>query len=187
MVEFLVTKGKLVVRNGEPLIVVDGEEKALSKSEFILWTSLNWKILNKESLEKEFDRRMKKYGIDSEMSFEQTLNRLKTRGLVAGKSDYLAVDALYNLLKDLYVVPLGIVGNFKKVMIFGFMLIDGMPLDKCRETMCDFELKDIEKQIIGFSKRLKVSGAELIRINDKDLWNPLHQKAKICERFDLKK
>ena len=56
-------------------------------------------------------------------------------------------------------------------MIFGFMLIDGMPLDKCRETMCDFELKDIEKQIIGFSKRLKVSGAELIRINDKDLWN----------------
>ncbi len=102
MVEFLVTKGKLVVRNGEPLIVVDGEEKALSKSEFILWTSLNWKILNKESLEKEFDRRMKKYGIDSEMSFEQTLNRLKTRGLVAGKSDYLAVDALYNLLKDLW-------------------------------------------------------------------------------------
>ena len=57
MVEFLVTKGKLVVRNGESLIVVDGEEKALSKSEFILWTSLNWKILNKESLEKEFDRR----------------------------------------------------------------------------------------------------------------------------------
>ena len=94
MVEFLVTKGKLVVRNGESLIVVDGEEKALSKSEFILWTSLNWKILNKESLEKEFDRRMKKYGIDSEMSFEQTHNRLKTRGLVAGKSDYLAVDAL---------------------------------------------------------------------------------------------
>ena len=154
MVEFLVTKGKLVVRNGEPLIVVDGEEKALSKSEFILWTSLNWKILNKESLEKEFDRRMKKYGIDSEMSFEQTLNRLKTRGLVAGKSDYLAIDALYNLLKGLYVVPLGIVGNFKKAMIFGFMLIDGMPLDKCREAMADFDLKGLEKQIVGLSKRI---------------------------------
>ena len=171
MVEFLVTKGKLVVRNGEPLIVVDGEEKALSKSEFILWTSLNWKILNKESLGKEFDRRMKKYGIDSEMSFEQTLNRLKTRGLVAGESDYLAVDALYNLLKDLYVVPLGIVGNFKKAMIFGCMLIDGMPLDKCREAMADFDLKGLEKQIVVFSKRLKVSGAELIRISDKGLWD----------------
>ncbi len=171
MVEFLVAKGKLVVRNGEPLIVVDGEEKALSKSEFILWTSLNWKILNKESLEKEFDRRMKKYGIDSEMSFEQTLNRLKTRGLVVGKTDYLAVDALYNLLKDLYVVPLGIVGNFKKAMIFGFMLIDGIPLVKCREAMADFDLKGLEKQIVCFSKRLRVSASELIRISDKDLWH----------------
>lgn len=33
MVEFLVTKGKLVVRNSEPLVVVGGEERALSKSE----------------------------------------------------------------------------------------------------------------------------------------------------------
>ena len=28
MVEFLVTKGKLVVRNSEPLVVIDGKEKA---------------------------------------------------------------------------------------------------------------------------------------------------------------
>lgn len=85
MVEFLVTKGKLVVRNSEPLVAVSGEEKALSQSEFILWTSLHWNLMNKESLEKEFDTRMKKYGIDSETSFEHTLNRLKSRGLMAGK------------------------------------------------------------------------------------------------------
>ena len=77
------------------------------------------------------------------------LGMVETRGLVAGKSDYLAVDALYNLLKDLYVVPLGIVGNFKKAMIFGFMLIDGMPLDKCREAMADFDLKGLEKYLTG--------------------------------------
>ena len=171
MVEYFVTKGKLVVRNSEPLVVADGESKALSKSEFVLWTSLNWKILNKESLEKEFDRRMKKYGIDSEMSFEQTLNRLNTRGLIASKSDYLAVDALYNLVKDLYVVPLGTVNVFKKAMVFGVMLINGVPFDKCREAMDDFNLSCLEKQIVGFSKRLKVSGAELIRISDKDLWD----------------
>ena len=172
MVEFLVTKGKLVVRNGEPLIVVDGEEKALSKSEFILWTSLNWKILNKESLEKEFDRRMKKYGIDSEISFEQTLNRLKNRGLVTGKSDYLAADALYNLVKDLYVVPLGSVSGFKRVLTFAYMFfVQGLPFDECREAMKDFNLNCLEKQIVSFAKRLKVSSAELIRISDKDLWN----------------
>lgn len=85
MVEFLVTKGKLVVRNSEPLVVIDGKEKAMLKSEFILWTSLHWNLMNKESLMLEFDRRMKKYGIYSDTSFEHTLNRLKSRGLMAGK------------------------------------------------------------------------------------------------------
>lgn len=171
MVEYFVTKGKLVVRNNEPLVVADGEAKALSQPEFILWTSLHWNILNKASLEEEFSRRMKKYGLYGDVSFEQTLERLKTRDLVASKSDYLAVDALYNLVKELYVVPLGKVNTFKKAMMFGVMIINGVPFDKCREAMADFNLNYLEKQIVGFSKRLKVSGAELIRINDKDLWN----------------
>ncbi len=171
MVEYFVTKGKLVVRNGEPLVVVDEETKALSQVEFILWTSLHWNVLNKEALKVEFDKRMRKYNLNLDISFEQTLNRLKARGLIAGKSDYLAVDALYNLVKDLYVVPLGTVNVFKRAMMFGVMLINGIPFDKCRETMGEFELKDLEKKIVGFSKKLKVSGAELIRISDKELWN----------------
>ena len=172
MVEYFVTKGKLVVRNGAPLVVLDGEEKALSQVEFILWTSLHWNVLNKESLKAEFDRRMRKYNLSLDVSFEQTLNRLKNRGLIAGKSDYLAADALYNLVKDLYVVPIGTVNKFKRALMFLYMFfIQGIPLDKCREAICDFNLKELEKQIVCFSKRLKVSGAELIRINDIDLWN----------------
>ena len=171
MVEYFVTKGKLVVRNNEPLVEAEGETKTLTKAEFILWTSLHWNILNKDSLEEEFGRRLKKYRLFGDVSFERTLKRLKTRGLVASKSDYLAVDALYNLVKDLYVVPFGTVNVFKKVMMFGVMLINGVPFDKCREAMDGFNLNCLEKQIVGFSKRLKVSGAELIRISDKDLWD----------------
>ena len=47
-------------------------------------------------------------------------------------------------------------------------LVNGIPFDKCREAMEDFNLRCLEKQIVGFSKRLKVSCAELIRISDKD-------------------
>ena len=171
MVEYFVTKGKLVVRNNEPFVVAGGKEKAISQTEFILWTSLHWNILDKEALEVEFDKRMKKYHINIDVSFVQTLNRLKNRGLVASNSDYLAVDALYNLVKELYVVPLGTVNVFKKAMMFGVMLINGVPFDKCREAMDGFNLNCLEKQIVVFSKRIKVSGAELIRISDKDLWD----------------
>ena len=48
MVEYFVTKGNLVVRNGEPLVVVEGEANELSQVEFVLWTSLHWNVLNKE-------------------------------------------------------------------------------------------------------------------------------------------
>ncbi len=54
MVEYFVTKGKLVVRNGEPLVVVEDDAKALSQVEFILWTSLHWNVMNKESLKTGF-------------------------------------------------------------------------------------------------------------------------------------
>ena len=148
-----------------------GKEKALSQTEFIIWTSLHWNIFDKEALEAEFVKRMKKYHINIDVSFAQPLNRLKTRGLIASNSDYLAVDALYNLVKNLYVVPLGTVNAIKKAFMFGLMLIKGVPYEKCVETIEDFNLNGLEKQIVGFSKRLKVSGAELIRICDKDLWN----------------
>lgn len=172
MVEYFVTKGKLVVRNGEPLVVVSGEEKALSKSEFVLWTSLHWNVMNKESLKAEFERRMRKYRFDLDVSFERTLNGLKEKDLIVSKSDYLAVDALYNLAKDLYVVPLGTVNGFKRALTFAYMFfLQGLPFDKCREAMEDFNINCLEKQIVSFSKRLKVSVAELIRINDKNLWD----------------
>ena len=63
------------------------------------------------------------------------------------------------------------VNAFKRAMMFGIMLIEGVPFNKCREAMEDFNLNCLEKQIVGFSKRLKVSGAELIRISDKKLWD----------------
>ncbi|MDY3304561.1 MAG: hypothetical protein SOW78_09870 [Clostridia bacterium] len=171
MVEYLATKGNLVVRNSEPLVVVGGDERALSKSEFILWTGLHWNVMNKESLETEFNKRTKKYGIYGDVSFEQTLNRLKTRGLVASKSDYMAVDALYNLVKDLYVVPLGTVSGFKRALTFILMLVQGVPLDKRKAATDSFKVTELEKRIVTFSKRLKVSSAEIIRIHDKNLWN----------------
>jgi len=176
MVEYFVTKGKLVVRNGETLVVAGGEAKVLSQPEFILWTSLHWNILNKGSLEEEFNRRMRKYGLYGDVSFEQTLARLKTRGLVASKLDYLAVDALYNLIKEMYVVPLGTVSGFKRALTFILMFVKGVSIEECIKATNGFKVSELEKRIINFSKRLKVSAAELIRINDKNLWNIKSEK-----------
>ena len=145
MVEYFVTKGKLVVRNNEPLVVADGEAKALSQPEFILWTSLYGNILNKGSLEEEFNIRMKKYGLYGDVSFEQTLARLETRQLIASKSDYLAADALYNLVKELYVVPLGTVSGLKRALTFILMFTKGASIEECIKVTDSFKVSDLEK------------------------------------------
>ncbi len=172
MVEYYVTKGKLELTNGNPTVVVNGDAKALSQSEFILWTGLHWSILNKESLKASFDRKKKECHIFDDVSFEKTLERLKTRELIASKSDYLAADALYNLIKNLYIVPVGVVTELKRKILFLYMLfIKGVPLKECRSFAENFKISDLEKQVVIFTKRFKVSPAELIRIDEKNLWS----------------
>ena len=51
------------------------------------------------------------------------------------------------------------------------MLIQGVPFDKCKAATDSFKVTELEKRIITFSKRLKVSSAEIIRIHDNNLWN----------------
>lgn len=172
MVDYYVTKGKLKMKNGEATIFVGGKSKALTQSEFVLWTCLHWSIMNKESLNAEFDRKLKKYHIYNDISFEQTLNRLKTRELIACGSDYLAVDALYNLVKALNIVPLGTVNGFKRIFTFFYMhFVKGVPFGKCHKTAQNLKSDEFERKIIRFTKRVNVSTAELIRIYERNLWN----------------
>ena len=172
MVEYFATKGKLILKNNEPVVFTDGSEKSFLQEELILWTTLHWNFLNKQSLEEAFKTKMKRHHINTDTSFEETLNRLRMRGLIVSKSDYLASDALYNLIKDLYVVPLGTTTILKRMIAFIYLIfIKGMSFHKCKEVAENFKVSDFEKRIIKFSKKFKVTVAELIRINERDLWN----------------
>ena len=50
MVEYFATKGKLILKNNEPVVFIDGSEKSFLQEELILWTTLHWNFLNKHGV-----------------------------------------------------------------------------------------------------------------------------------------
>lgn len=172
MVKYYIALGRLEVHNRIPTIISCEKENRLTVAEFILWTSLSRNILNKESLESEFNRRLHINRIFEDISFEQTLNRLEMRGLAASGEDYLSAGALYNLVKNLYILPLGRVSTIKRYAAFVyFLLFKGVPLDKCRQCLKKQSYSELDNKIITLVKRTDITIAELIKVCENNLWN----------------
>lgn len=172
MVKYYIAIGKLEVHNRIPTVISCDKENRLTVAEFVLWSSLSRNILNKESLESEFDRRLHINRIFEDISFERTLNRLEMRGLIASGEDYLAVSALYNLVKSLYILPLGKVSIIKRYAAFiYFLLFKGVPFDKCRQYLKKQNYSELDNKIITLAKRTDITISELIKVCENNLWN----------------
>ena len=157
MVKYYIAIGKLEVHNRIPTVISCDKENQLTIAEFILWSSLSRNIMNKESLGSEFNRRLHINRIFEDISFERTLNRLEMRGLIASGEDYLAVGALYNLVKRLYILPLGKVSIIKRYAAFiYFLLFKDVAFDKCRQYLKKLKLEVLINTPIR-KERLKTS------------------------------
>lgn len=172
MVKYYIAIGKLEVHNKIPVVISWGKENQLTIAEFILWTSLTRNICNKESLESEFNRCLHINRIYDDISFERTLHRLEVRGLITSGEDYLAADALYNLVKRLYILPLGKVSTIKRYAAFiYFLLFKGVPFDKCRQYLKKQKYSELDNKIITLAKRTDITISELIKVCENNLWD----------------
>ena len=102
---------------------------------------------------------------DRYRTFENCLHRLEVRGLVASGTGDTDIDALYNLLCGLYIVP---VSESLPLRIVAFlkMLFQGVPFSKAKRLFTRVPLSAQEAQILGLSKQALLSTAELIKCVD---------------------
>lgn len=172
MVKYYAAIGRLWIHNKIPAVMSSDKENLLTVAEFILWSSLSRNIMNKESLESEFSRRLRASRINGDISFEQTLNRLEMRGLVTSGEDYIAAGALYNLVKGLYILPLGKVNFLKRYAAFlYFLLVKRVPFDRCRQYLKVQNYTALDNKIVALARKADVTTAELIKICDNDMWD----------------
>ena len=66
-----------------PVVILKNREYILDIQEFVLWSSLNWRILRPEQIQELYQEKELETGFYSSRSFDDCMCRLVQRGLVA--------------------------------------------------------------------------------------------------------
>ena len=107
-----------------PVILMDHREFGMDPQEMTLWTALCWRLTDRQRAEDFYEELSNGMELFPRRSFSDCLDRLVTRGLVAKGSGTTDFDALYDLLGELYVVPIS--SSFPlKVVTFLKLLCSG--------------------------------------------------------------
>lgn len=144
-----------------PVILVNGEEYIVDIQEMAVWTILNWRFLRLEQIEAKYGQ-MSHDLPRSERMLETCLNRLEMRGLIARGSGDTDFEALYDLLGNLYVVPISESLSLR-LLTFGKLLLDGVPFSKARQLFRKDKPNEREARVMALSRQALLSTAELIK------------------------
>ena len=167
--------GRLERRAGEngryPVIIVNREEYMVSIPEMVVWTCCSWRILELAAIGGLYRQMAQSAGIDDVTGVEGCVERLLRRGLIMKGSGDSGADALYDLLSNLYIIPVTS-GIFTKAMAFlKFVFVNRMPFGKAKAVFRNEALADDEKRVVGLARQAQLSTAELIKCVETDVYD----------------
>lgn len=152
---------------GIPTVYRKGQEYCLDICEMVIWSTLLWNIETQSSLEQLFVLKIKEAGVQNPTDFNACLNRLEQRGLIIFGEGIDVEGSLYNLLADLYIVPLKI-SLFAKTATFFYLLFRGRPFSLSAKSFRSTELNSDEKKLLYLSRQLPLTVADIIMRFDRD-------------------
>lgn len=149
-----------------PVIFVGQQEYAVDLQEMILWTILNWRILEAEQVKEHYETKAAEIGYASHRSWDTCLQRLCQRGLVVSGTGDAGEDALYHLLSCLYVVPVSS-SVLLRTIIFLKSTLRGVKAETAKRVFERPAMTDCERQVYRLSKQALLSTAEIIKCVEK--------------------
>ena len=101
--------GHLLRKRGEdgasyPVVLLGRKEYGMDVQELVVWAALCWEFLTMDEIRAKYAEYTNKL-TNERRTLEDCVARLNTRGLIACGSGECGREALYDLLADLYVVP----------------------------------------------------------------------------------
>ncbi len=145
-----------------PHVLVHGEPKSLDIWEMITWSSLMWKILTFDELAKEFYAKEREAHILGEYSCEACLKRMEQRGLIVCGHGATAMDALADLLSELYVIPLRAKLPTKILAFLHLTFAKGVPFRVTRQLFTKPQLSDGEAYLLQAAEQELLTVDELV-------------------------
>lgn len=146
-----------------PMVVVNHREYILDIQEMMLWTILNWRILDEEEALTLYEAKEREVGYQSHRDYYDCLHRLVQRGLVADGYGETAAEALYDLLSGLYIIP---ISENIFLRLFSFLkltLVNGVPLAVTGKVLGADKRTDGEKKVMHLARQALLSTAEIIK------------------------
>ena len=149
--------------NTYPVVYVSRHENMLDLQEMAIWSALNWRIVDFRQLMRKYDSLANELHLMEPRTLENCLHRLEVRGLVASGSGENDLEALYDLLGGLYVVPISESLILRAATFLKLTLWDDVPLSTAKRLFQRRRINDYEKRVLSLSKQALLSTAELIK------------------------
>ncbi len=167
MMSFYAAAGSYHIReeNGKkmPYIMCLGKLQPVSIPEFYVWSMLLWEVMTYDELRKKFIDRMD----DTDLSMDDLENALKMlvkRKLIITGVGYTGVDAIYNMLTDVFIHPVRGLHGTRRVSNIAKLL------KQKKITICDAiyllqpdRVSDGERRILKLIYQTPLSVGELVR------------------------
>ena len=135
----------------------------------MLWTVLNWRILTEDEIYLLYEKKIQETGFMSAQSAEECVRRLVQRGLIARGSGDTGEDALYDLLSELYVIPISENLFLRMISFIRLTLFSRLPYSVTKKIFSKDKRNDSEKKVMRLANRAILSTAEIIKCIDQNM------------------
>ena len=146
-----------------PVVILKNREYILDIQEFVVWSSLNWRILRPDQIRELYQKKELETGFYSSRSFDDCMCRLIQRGLVAEGCGDTEMQALYRLLSDLYIMPISENPLLRLCSFFRLCVFGEVPYSTAKKIFCKDKRTADEKKVIRLAKQTLLSTAEIIK------------------------
>lgn len=146
-----------------PQVVIGHQEYILDMQEMLLWSILNWRILEPDELQTHYEAKERETGFLSHRPMEECLNRLIQRGLVANGTGETAADALYDLLSELYIVPISESPLLRIVSFIKLTVFQRVPFSVTKKIFGRDKRSEDEKKVMRLANQMILSTAEIVK------------------------
>ena len=152
-----------------PLVTLGGREFILDMQEMTLWTILNWRILTEEEIYLLYEKKVQETGFLSSRSAEECVRRLVQRGLIAKGIGNTGADALYDLLSELYVIPISENLFLRVISFIRLTFCSRIPYSVPKRIFSKDKRSDSEKKVMRLANQAVLSTAEIIKCIDQNV------------------
>lgn len=149
-----------------PSVIVNKREHLLDVQEMMLWSLLNWRIVSLDELTELYNSKERGTGFHAQRTVEDCLCRLVQRGLVAEGVGISGEDALYELLAELYIIPISENPFLRIASFLKLTVIQGAPFPVAKSVFCRDRRNKDEKRVMHIANQAILSTAEIIKCAD---------------------